>query len=221
MILESGYATTTLAKSANNCFGMKKMLSGNTWSSVWDGKSVVLIDTQEWDGKKFITIKAEFRKYPFVEDSIKDHSGYLLGAMNGSKKRYDGLLKCKNYKEAITLIKNGGYATDPNYISKICSIIQRFNLDRYDGEIAPKEAVVKKTTYYVQCGLFKSKTNANTLARRIQNAGFRADVVTVGSQYRVTSNQSKNGENYATKVNAEKRAAELKKKGFAALVKEA
>lgn len=221
MILESGYVTTTLAKSANNCFGMKKMLSNNTWTSVWDGKSVVSIDTQEWDGKKFITIKAPFRKYPCIEDSIKDHSGYLLGAMNGTKLRYDGLLKCKNYTEAITLIKKGGYATDPNYISKICSIIQRFSLDRYDSEIAPKAAVAaKKTTYFVQCGMFKSKTNASTLARRIQNAGFRADVVTVGSQYRVTSNQAKNGENFATKVGAENRVKALKKAKFAALVKE-
>lgn len=220
MILESGYVTTTLAKSANNCFGMKKILSGNTWESVWDGKSVVPIDTQEWDGKKMITIKADFRKYPCIEDSIKDHSGYLLGAMNGSKKRYDGLLKCKNYTEAITLIKNGGYATDPNYVSKICSIVTRFNLARYDAEIAPKAEPAKKTTYYVQCGLFKIKSNATKLANSLKAAGFRGDVVTVGDQYRVTSNQVKNGDPFATKTNAEKHVAELVKAGFKAIVKE-
>ena len=221
MILESGYVKTTLAKTANNCFGMKRILSGNTWESVWDGKSVVAIDTQEWDGKKMITIKADFRKYPCIEDSIKDHSGYLLGAMNGSKKRYEGLLKCKNYTEAITLIKNGGYATDPNYISKICSIIQRFSLDRYDKEIAPKEEPApKKTEYMVQCGMFKNKANATKLANRLKAAGFRGDVWTVGSQYRVTSGKSKDGQPFATRLNADKQVAALQKAGFAALVKE-
>ena len=31
-ILESGYGKSELAQNANNCFGMKKSLSGNTWS---------------------------------------------------------------------------------------------------------------------------------------------------------------------------------------------
>lgn len=31
-ILESGYGKSELAQGANNCFGMKKSLSGNTWS---------------------------------------------------------------------------------------------------------------------------------------------------------------------------------------------
>ena len=33
-ILESGYGKSELALGANNCFGMKKSLSGNTWSEV-------------------------------------------------------------------------------------------------------------------------------------------------------------------------------------------
>ena len=40
-ILESGYGKSELAQEANNCFGMKKSLSGNTWAgSVWDGKRI-------------------------------------------------------------------------------------------------------------------------------------------------------------------------------------
>ena len=76
-----------LAQNANNCFGMKKSLSGNTWAgSSWDGKSIYTKKTGEQnpDGS-YVTITADFRKYPCVEDSIADHSAYLLGAMNGSK----------------------------------------------------------------------------------------------------------------------------------------
>ena len=39
-ILESGYGSTELARNANNFFGMKCSLSGNTWpGSTWDGVS--------------------------------------------------------------------------------------------------------------------------------------------------------------------------------------
>ena len=47
-ILECGYGKSELAQNANNCFGMKKSLSGNTWSgSTWDGKSVYTKKTKE------------------------------------------------------------------------------------------------------------------------------------------------------------------------------
>ena len=47
-ILESGYGKSELAQNANNCFGMKTSLSGNSWSgSSWDGKSVYTKKTQE------------------------------------------------------------------------------------------------------------------------------------------------------------------------------
>ena len=118
---------------------MKKSLSGNTWSgSSWDGKSVYTKKTQEDDGSgKLYTITADFRKYPCIEDSIADHSAYLLGAKNGSKLRYDGLKGCKDYKKAVQIIKDGGYATSTTYVSKLCSIIERWNLTQYDKAEAP------------------------------------------------------------------------------------
>lgn len=133
-ILESGYGKTDLAQNANNCFGMKKKLSGNTWEgSTWDGKSIYTKITKEcYDGKTFVDVKADFRKYPRIEDSIADHSAYLLGAMNGSAKRYEGLKGCKKYRKAIQIIKDGGYATDPKYVDKICNIISKWNLTQYD-----------------------------------------------------------------------------------------
>ena len=161
-ILESGYVKTTLAKVANNCFGMKTTLSGNTWDSWWDGVSKVTLPTWEHYNGKDVTVNADFRRYPCIEDSIEDHSEYLLGAMNGDKLRYKGLLVAKDYREAITIIKNGGYATDPNYISKICNIIQRFGLDRYDHEVTgekkeePEVKPEKKVTYRVQVGRYAS-----------------------------------------------------------------
>ncbi len=111
-ILESGYGKSELAQNANNCFGMKKSLSGNTWGgSAWDGTSIYTKKTQEYENGAYVTVTADFRKYPSVEKSIADHSAYLLGAKNGTKLRYDGLKGCTDYKKAVQIIKDGGYAT--------------------------------------------------------------------------------------------------------------
>lgn len=133
--LESGYGSTELAVNANNLFGMKCSLSGNTWDSVWDGVSKYTKKTNEQkpDGTVY-TITADFRKYPDILTSIKDHSCYLNGAMNGSKMRYEGLAGEKDYRKAAELIKAGGYATDIAYVDKLCSLIERWNLTKYDKE---------------------------------------------------------------------------------------
>ena len=133
-ILESGYGKSKLAQNANNVFGMKCSLSGNNWSgSTWDGTSKYTKQTKEQntDGS-YETITADFRKYSCVEDSIADHSAYLLGAKNGSKLRYDGLKGCTDYKKAVQIIKDGGYATSLTYVEKLCSIIERWNLTQFD-----------------------------------------------------------------------------------------
>lgn len=133
-ILESGYGSSELAQNANNCFGMKKSLSGNTWAgSAWDGSSVYTKKTQEQNADgSYVTITADFRKYACVEDSVADHSAYLLGAMNGNKKRYEGLAGEKNYKKAVQIIKDGGYATSLSYVTNVCNIIEKWNLTQYD-----------------------------------------------------------------------------------------
>lgn len=134
-ILESGYGKSELAQNANNCFGMKTSLSGNSWrGSSWDGKSVYTKKTQEQntDGS-YVTITADFRKYACVEDSIADYAAYLLGAMSGSRKRYEGLAGCTDYKKAAQIIKAGGYATSHTYVQSLCSIIERWNLTQYNA----------------------------------------------------------------------------------------
>ena len=135
-ILESGYGKSELAQNANNCFGMKTSLSGNSWSgSSWDGKSVYTKKTQEQnDDGSMVMITADFRKYACVEDSIADHAAYLLGAMNGSRKRYEGLAGCTDYKKAAQIIKDGGYATSHAYVQDLCNIIERWNLTQYNAD---------------------------------------------------------------------------------------
>ena len=178
-ILESGYGKSELAQNANNIFGMKCSLSGNSWSgSSWDGKSKYTKKTQEQnpDGS-MVTITADFRKYPCIEDSIADHSAYLLGAKNGSKLRYDGLKGCADYKKAVQIIKGGGYATSLTYVEKLISIIERWNLTQYDAKDSGNEVIrwyrVRKSWADAksQKGAYKILDNAKKCAD--QNTGYK------------------------------------------------
>ena len=142
-ILESGWGTSELAVNANNFFGMKKSLSGNTWpNSTWDGKSVykILTSEQKSNGEVY-KIEAYFRKYADILDSIRDHSAYLAGAKNGGSLRYPGLVGEKDYRKAIQIIKDGGYATSLTYVDKVCNLIEKYNLSKYD--IIKEESSVK------------------------------------------------------------------------------
>lgn len=134
-LLESAYGKSELAQNANNCFGMKKSLSGNTWAgSTWDGASVYAKETKEQhaDGT-YTTITAEFRKYACVEDSIADHSAYLVGAKKGTELRYAGIKGETDYKVAAQLIKDGGYATSLSYVTNLCKLIEQLGLTKYNA----------------------------------------------------------------------------------------
>lgn len=172
-ILESGYGKSELAQGANNCFGMKKSLSGNTWgNSSWDGRSIYTKKTQEEENGKMITITADFRKYPSIEDSIADHSAYLLGAKNGFTLRYHGLKGCTDYKKAAQIIKDGGYATSSTYVQRLCEIIEKWELTKYNTDSNTKEET--STVYYrvrktwadakSQLGAYKILANAKKCA---------------------------------------------------------
>jgi len=113
-LLESAAGQSRLAQEANNHFGIK---CGNEW------------------GGKTIKHKAEkgkecFRKYKKVEDSFDDHSKFL------KRKRYESLFKLKStdYKNWAKGLRKCGYATDPKYPEKLISLIERYELYRYDSD---------------------------------------------------------------------------------------
>lgn len=131
-ILESAYGSSELAQNANNLFGMKANLSGNTWPSEWDGQTYTKDTGEQKQNGEYYTVTAAFRKYNSHAESIKDHSDYLAGAKNGSALRYEGIVGERDYTTAAKIIKGGGYATSIDYVSKLCNIIEKWNLTQYD-----------------------------------------------------------------------------------------
>ena len=112
-ILESGHGQSTLAKKANNHFGIK-------CHKGWKGKSILHDD----DAKDEC-----FRSYKNPLRSYKDHSLFLV-----ERDRYSSLFKLnrKDYKSWAIGLKAAGYATDPKYADKLISLIERFRLNRFD-----------------------------------------------------------------------------------------
>ena len=112
-ILESGYGEGTLAKKANNHFGIK-------CHKEWKGKSITHDDDEKDEC---------FRSYKNPLRSYRDHSLFLV-----DRDRYSSLftLNRKDYKGWAEGLKAAGYATDPKYADKLISLIERFNLTRFD-----------------------------------------------------------------------------------------
>lgn len=125
-IVESGCGRQTPPNS-NNMWGIK--CNGSVRSpSTWDGSCTIPVTTSEVISGQTIQIKSTFRKYKSVEEGILDHATFLLG------KRYvdAGVLQATDPYDQIIRIKSAGYATDPNYISKVSQVISKYNLQVWD-----------------------------------------------------------------------------------------
>lgn len=112
-LLESGAGTSSLALTSNNHFGIK-------CGSSWTGPYVTADDDAKGE---------HFRKYNSVRDSYEDHSLFLR-----KNARYASLFKLSitDYKGWAHGLKAAGYATNPQYATRLISIIEQYNLMDYD-----------------------------------------------------------------------------------------
>lgn len=123
-ILESGWGQSKLSKDSNNIFGIKA-------DNSWDGESIEVMTSENYNDK----IKAKFRKYNSITDSIKDHGKFL-----SENKRYEenGLFDSKNYKKQAQALEDAGYSTKKDkcgnhiYADMLIDIIQKYNLAKLD-----------------------------------------------------------------------------------------
>jgi flagellum-specific peptidoglycan hydrolase FlgJ len=129
-ILESGSGKGKLTVKSNNHFGIK-------CHSGWKGQRVYHDDDEDQEC---------FRKYANPIYSFSDHSLFLTG-----RSRYASLFKLPkdDYKGWAKGLKKAGYATDRKYPKKLISIIERYELYKYDAEVLGKkpEDAKKVTTH--------------------------------------------------------------------------
>jgi len=113
-MLESDYGNSTLARTANNHFGIK-------CHSSWKGPKVYHDDDKRGEC---------FRKYNDAYESYEDHSKFLT-----QTRRYEFLFDYKptQYKAWAKGLKKAGYATSRTYARKLIELIERYKLYRFDS----------------------------------------------------------------------------------------
>ncbi|MFI3253534.1 MAG: glycoside hydrolase family 73 protein [Eubacteriales bacterium] len=124
-ILESGWGKSELASQAKALFGIKA-------TSAWTGETYAVETNECYDGVNLERVEAVFRAYDSWGESVKDHSALF------SATRYAKVIGEKDYKKACRAVKEAGYATDPDYPTKLIDLIERYQLYEYD-EIKEEE----------------------------------------------------------------------------------
>jgi hypothetical protein len=120
-LLESAAGNSRLARQGNNHFGIK-------CKDEWRGGRIYHDDDEKDEC---------FRTYRSVEESYNDHSLFLA-----KRKYYVSLfdLDIHDYKGWAHGLQRCGYATDKSYGTKLVSIIETYDLHKYD-----KAKIIEKT----------------------------------------------------------------------------
>ncbi len=151
-ILESNAGRSTLARKANNHFGIK-------CGSRWRGKKHYRKDD---DYKKGKLVKSCFRSYRNARSSYTAHSNFLL-----ENSRYDFLfdLKKTDYKRWAKGLKKAGYATSRTYEKKLIRIIEEYELHKYDRMSSGDELVDTKKKPKLPTNIFYINDAKMTFAK--------------------------------------------------------
>ncbi|EJF00547.1 lysozyme [Liquorilactobacillus mali] len=119
--LESDWGQSQLAAQYHNLFGVK--------SSAANAKALT---TKEYVNGQWITVTADFAVYTSWTESIEAHTRLFVQGTAWDSQHYQTVLDAGNYKEAAQALQTKGYATDPNYATKLISLIQTYKLNKYD-----------------------------------------------------------------------------------------
>ena len=123
-ILESGSGNSKLAKEANNHFGIK-------CATEWKGETILQDDDNKDDC---------FRVYKSPEESFRDHTEFL------KRKRYASLFELdkNDYRGWANGLKTAGYATNPRYAELLISLVERYELSRFDRIENEREKTIRE-----------------------------------------------------------------------------
>lgn len=117
--LESAWGASKLAKQGCNLFGVKADRS-------WTGK-ILELPTYEFVNGQRITVVAKWRSYPDWLACLLDRAEFFR-----KNPRYAKCFAETTGDGWARAVAAAGYATDPEYAAKLCSVIRARNLSRFD-----------------------------------------------------------------------------------------
>lgn len=174
-ILESASGKGRLAVEANNHFGIK--------CHEWTGARIYHDDDASQEC---------FRKYNDAKYSYRDHSLFLTG-----RSRYQKLfqLNIQDYQSWAKELRAAGYATDRRYPEKLISLIERYQLYKYDevvtGQTASRVAVKAEDTHIIIKGdtLYSLSKRYQTTVEELKRLNnLTSNDLTIGEVLIVKSN---------------------------------
>jgi hypothetical protein len=124
-ILESGWGRSGLASVDRNYFGIK--CQNGRYGTLADGCHVYRTNECTKAGTCFATT-ASFRTYQTMGHSFRDHGSFLR--VNSRYK--PAFAYTKDANKFIWNVWKAGYATDPNYYTKITTLMAGYQLYQYD-----------------------------------------------------------------------------------------
>ena len=157
-IIESAAGQSTLAKNANNHFGIK-------CHKDWTGKTYHKTDDKQNEC---------FRKYDYAEESFRDHSFFLT-----QRDRYKPLfsLALTDYHGWAEGLQAAGYATNRQYAGMLIKTIEDYQLDHYDNPSLISGAVADTSDpdfkIYPWIGTFRVAGYAADGRRVYENNGIK------------------------------------------------
>lgn len=124
-ILESGWGRSGLSTVDKNYFGIK--CQNGAYGKIANGCHVYTTQECTKAGTCFTTTGA-FRTYASMAHSFRDHGSFLR--VNSRYK--PAFAYTKDANKFIWQVWKAGYATDPNYYTKITGVMKTYNLYKYD-----------------------------------------------------------------------------------------
>ena len=118
--LESGWGKSRLAREGMNLFGVKA-------DAAWSG-AVLTLSTREYLQNRWVTVPARWRQYTDWQACLDDHAAFLH-----NNRRYRACFECSTGPAFARAVALAGYATDPQYATKLVSLIEKYQLARLDG----------------------------------------------------------------------------------------
>ncbi|GGL17408.1 sporangiospore maturation cell wall hydrolase GsmA [Mangrovihabitans endophyticus] len=124
-ILESGWGKSSLASKDYNFFGIKCF---NGYYGKYATGCKTYRTTECTKAGSCYSTSATFRSYPSMARSFSDH-GYFLRSNSRYKPAFS---YTRDANKFIWNVWKAGYATDPNYYTKVTGLMSKYNLYKYD-----------------------------------------------------------------------------------------
>ena len=186
--LESAYGKSSLSSPPHyNLFGVK---------GSYKGHSVILPTWEVIKGKR-VNVNAKFRSYPSYYESMEDQAKLLKNGLSWNKNFYrkTWIENARSYKD-VTKALTGTYATDPNYNKKLNTIIEKYNLTKYDSiKSKPSKPKSSTKTYTVKRGdtLSEIANKFGTSVKKLQSINNikNVNLIRVGQKIKLSGSSSK------------------------------